>query len=471
MAKVLIIDDDPQFCQMWCLMAEQLGHEVASTQRLGDGLQKVRSELFDVVFLDVQMPDGNGLVDGLPQIRETSSCPEVIIITGFGTPDGAELAICSGAWDYVEKPASLDRMMLALLRASQYREAKSCKKTAIALKRCGIVGNSPSLEACLDQVAQAAGSDVNVLIKGETGTGKELIATAIHENSSRATGHFVVVDCAALPESLIESMLFGHRKGAFTGATHDREGLIKQAHDGTLLLDEVGELPFAVQKAFLRVLQERSFRPIGASSEIASNFRLIASSNRDLFKMVKAGDFREDLFFRLQTITLVVPPLRERLEDIPELVLHHVNRICSYYRIDTKGISPDFIDALESYEWPGNVRELIHVLERTITFTHDEPTLYAYHLPLYIRVKAARSAVSNARSPQEEAGSSAVPPPAPESIAGGGAIATIQQVRESAERQYLADLIRQVGRDVDKCCGLSGLSRARLYQLLKKYNL
>lgn len=471
MARVLIIDDDPGFCQMFCLMAEQLGHEVASAQRLRDGLEKVQREFIDVVFLDVQMPDGNGLVDGLPLIRGAASHPEVIIITGFGSADGAELAICNGAWDYVEKPASLEKMMLALLRASHYRDAKQCKKTAIALKRCGIVGSSPSLAACLDLVAQAAGSDVNVLIKGETGTGKELVATAIHENSSRAAGHFVVVDCAALPESLIESMLFGHRKGAFTGATQDREGLIKQADGGTLLLDEVGELPFAMQKAFLRVLQERSFRPIGAGTEITSNFRLIAATNRDLFEMVKRGDFREDLFFRLQTLTLMVPPLRARLEDLRELVLHHVNRICSYYRIDTKGISPDFIDALESYEWPGNVRELIHVLERTITLTRDEPTLYACHLPLYIRVKAARSAVSHAASPREETGAKPGGSPAPGSMAGEGAIATLQQAREKAERQYLVDLIRSIGRDIDKCCELSGLSRARLYQLLKKYDL
>jgi two-component system NtrC family response regulator len=472
MAKVLIIDDDSVFCKMFCLMAGQLGHKAVSAQRLHEGLQKVGNEPFDVVFLDVQMPEGNGLVDGLPQIRESASCPEVIIITGFGSPDGAELAIRNGAWDYVEKPASLERMMLPLLRASQYREEKACKKTPIALKRCGIVGNSPSLEACLNLVAQAAASDANVLIKGETGTGKELIATAIHENSSRAARDFVVVDCAALPESLIESMLFGHRKGAFTGATQDRDGLIKRADGGTLLLDEVGELPFAVQKTFLRVLHERRFRPIGAGTEIASDFRLIAASNRDLFDMVKAGDFREDLFFRLQTITLVIPPLRARREDIRELVLHHVSRICGFYRIDIKGISPDFIDALESFEWPGNVRELISVLERTITLTHDEPTLYAYHLPLYIRVKAARSAVFSTGLSSEEGKTSAAPAATLEGMTGGEAIATLQEARETAERHYLKDLIRLVGRrDIDKCCALSGLSRARFYQLLKKYDL
>ena len=469
LAKVLIIDDDPGFCQMFCRMAERLGHTAASAQRLGDGLQKLSREAFDVVFLDVRMPDGDGLVDGLPQIREAPSCPEVIIITGFGSQDGAELAICSGAWDYLEKPASLERMMLALRRASQYREAKVCRNTAMALKRGNIVGNSPGLARCLDLVAQAAGSDVNVLIKGETGTGKELIAAAIHENSPRAAGNFVVVDCAALPESLIESMLFGHCRGAFTGATHDRVGLIKQADGGTLLLDEVGELPFALQKAFLRVLQERRFRPVGSSREINSNFRLIAASNRDLFKLVKAGHFREDLFFRLQTITIVVPPLRTRVEDIRDLVLHHVHRICSYCRIDSKGISPDFIEALESYEWPGNVRELIHVIERTITLTRDEPTLYACHLPLYIRVKAARSSVSHT-SPALEGGDSP-PTPGPADTSGNPPLTTLQQVRESAERQYLADLIGSVGRDIDQCCRLSGLSRARFYQLLKKYEL
>lgn len=469
MAKVLIIDDDPEFCRVFCRMAGQLGHAAVSVQRLGDGLLKVYSEAFDVVFLDVRMPDGNGLVDGLPQIREAPSCPEVIIITGFGSQDGAELAICSGAWDYLEKPASLERMMLALLRASQYREAKACRNTAMALKRGNIVGNSPGLAGCLDLVAQAAGSDVNVLIKGETGTGKELIAAAIHENSPRAAGNFVVVDCAALPESLIESMLFGHCRGAFTDATHDRVGLIKQADGGTLLLDEVGELPFAVQKAFLRVLQERRFRPLGSSREINSNFRLIAASNRDLYQMVKAGHFREDLFFRLQTITIAVPPLRSRVEDIRDLVLHQVHRICRYCRIDGKGISPDFIEALESYEWPGNVRELIHVIERTITLTRDEPTLYACHLPLHIRVKAARNSVSH--SPAAQKASDSPPTPGSAGTSGNHPLTTLQQARESAERQYLADLIRSVGRDIERCSRLSGLSRARFYQLLKKYEL
>lgn len=472
MPKVLIIDDDPQFCRMFCAMAERLGYIVASAQSLHRGLEMVRSEPYDVVFLDVRMPDGNGLIEGLPQIRETESAPEVIIITGYGSPDGAEIAIRSGAWDYVEKPASLDRMKLPLLRAIQYREERRTKKTPVALKTCGIVGHSPQLMACLDMVAQAATTDANVLIKGETGTGKELIATAIHENSRRAQENFVVVDCAALPESLVESTLFGHKKGAFTGAVQERQGLIKRADGGTLLLDEVGELPLSLQKAFLRVLQERRFRPVGGTNEIASDFRLLTATNRDLFEMVKTGDFREDLFFRIQTITIVVPPLRERMEDIPDLVLHHVNRICGYYGIDSKGISPDFMEALQSYEWPGNVRELLSVIERILTLTRDEPTLYACHLPLYIRVKAARHAVSTQMADHDrkaeptEAASSHISPAPSAPIS-----SSLQEVRDNAERQYLMELLGQVGRDIEKCCRISGVSRARFYQLLKKYDL
>lgn len=465
MADVIIIDDDPQFSRMFCEMVGRMGHRVTSAQRLAEGLERVAAGSFDIVFLDVRIPDGDGLLDGLPRIRDSASQPEVVIITGYGDPDGAELAIRSGAWDYVEKPASLESMKLTLMRAVQYREEKKTRKAPIALKRCGIVGSSPKLMACLDLLAQASAVEANVLIKGETGTGKELFAHAIHHNSARSGRHFVVVDCAALPETLVESILFGHQKGAFTGATHDREGLIKQADGGTLLLDEVAELPLTTQKTFLRVIQERRFRPIGGVREFSSDFRLIACSNRDLFQMVREGTFREDLFFRLQTITLVLPPLRERLEDIPELVLHYVNKICTNYRMDTKGISPDFLEALKCYAWPGNVRELINVLERTISLTRDEPTLFAYHLPMYIRIRAARQAVHTSPPPRPAV------PTAPQPPEGSGSLPTLQSTREAAERAYLTQLMAEVGRDIQQACERSGLSRARLYQLLKKYEI
>ena len=245
----------------------------------------------DLVLLDVGLPDGNGL-DAIERLRGVESAPQIIIITDENSRNGAELAIRSGAWDYIQKPGSIHDITLSIIRALEYREQRNAEARAPAsrvLKLDGIIGKCPRMRNCFDLVAQAAANDINVLISGETGTGKELFASAIHNNSPRAQKPFVVLDCSALPETLVESILFGHDKGAFTGAEKAREGLVKQADGGTLFLDEVGELPFSVQKAFLRVLQERRFRPIGSAVEIDSDFRLIAATNRDLQNMVHEG--------------------------------------------------------------------------------------------------------------------------------------------------------------------------------------
>jgi len=262
MSRILIIDDDEGICATLSRIVKRLGHDAECAHTLKAGAQAAATGKVDVVFLDVNMPDGSGL-ELLPRITKLPSKPEVIIITGRGSADGAELAIKNGAWDYVQKPSSVKEMTLPLVRALQYREEKSSKKQMSVLRTDGIIGSSPALIQCLDRLAQAAGSDGNVIITGETGTGKELFSRAIHENSARCEGPYVIVDCTAIPESLAESTLFGHVKGAFTGADISAEGLIKQADGGTLLLDEVGELPLAVQKRFLRVLQVKRFRPVG----------------------------------------------------------------------------------------------------------------------------------------------------------------------------------------------------------------
>jgi len=250
MAIILIIDDDHLMCETMTRMVRRLGHETLAAETLAEGLALAAAHECDVVFLDVRLPDGNGL-DALPKIDALTCHPEVIIMTGFGDPNGAELAIKSGAWDYIEKSSSVKEITLSLERALQYRQQKTAvaqSRTVAALKRSQIIGNSPRLNACLDLVAQAAGSDVNVFITGETGTGKELFARAVHENSQRARGNFVVVDCTALPETLVESLLFGHEKGSFTGADKARDGLVRQAHCGTLFLDELGERPATVAR-------------------------------------------------------------------------------------------------------------------------------------------------------------------------------------------------------------------------------
>jgi two-component system NtrC family response regulator len=315
------------------------------------------------------------------------------------------------------------------------------------------------MEACMELVAQAAASDASVLITGETGTGKELFARAIHSNSARSCMPFVTVDCASLPPTIIESILFGHEKGAFTGADRTREGLIKQADGGTLFLDEVGDLPLSAQKAFLRVLQEHQFRPLGAKREIRSEFRVIAATNRDLGKMVQDGNFREDLLFRLRAFTIEASPLREHAGDIKELTFYYLNKICTRLGAETKGFSPEFIETLCAYNWPGNIRELVNALESALATAHDDSILFPKHLPMHIRIRLARDAILK----KEDI-------PLPQEMTG-----TLKERRDSAvkreERQYLQELMVITGGNIRKACEISGLSRVRLHVLLKKHSI
>jgi two-component system NtrC family response regulator len=461
MAHVLIVDDDLLVSEMLSDLVRRLGHDAVSAATLSDGLTEIRGGEYDLVLLDVHLPDGNGL-DALPDIRNARSAPEVIIVTGAGEVDGAELAIKFGAWDYIQKPSSMQDMMLPIVRALQYREESKARGGAVALDRAGILGDSPRMKACLDLLAQASSSDVNVLITGETGTGKELFAAAIHKNSARSGRSFVVVDCSSLPETLVESTIFGYTKGAFTGAAATRDGLIKQADGGSLFLDEVGELPLNVQKAFLRVLQERRFRPVGSGVEVQSNFRLIAATNRNLQQMVSDGLFRSDLLFRLKSFVIELPALQDRREDIKELVMHYIARHCEQRGIGLKGYSPEFLEALAVYPWPGNVRELLHALERALSAAYNEPTLFPKHLPEDIRIYLASSSLVKNGSPPTG--------PLP-SLREGDALPFLKDHREMRDRQYLEALMSQTDGSIKDACRISGVSRSRLYELLKRHRL
>jgi two-component system NtrC family response regulator len=266
MAKVLVIDDEVTIGALMSRVIERMGHIVEYAETIKTGMEAVREDDFDIIFLDVQLPDGNGL-NQLPVFQELPSAPEVIIITGFANSEGAEQALSNNAWDYISKPVSVGAITRAIQRALQYREERNNCRSRHTLNRIGIIGSSPKVKICLDTLERSARSCANILITGETGTGKELFARAVHFNSPRAEKNFVVVDCGALPDSLVENLLLGHAKGAFTGADKAEEGLIKRADGGTLCLDEVGELSFDMQKVFLRVLQERCFCPIGDTRE------------------------------------------------------------------------------------------------------------------------------------------------------------------------------------------------------------
>ncbi len=460
MDRILVVDDEELLLDTLVRLLRHAGYQVDGALTLKEGLARAAQENYDLIFLDVEMPDGNGLAS-IEDFKTVDSKPEVIIITGKGASDGAEQAILSGAWAYICKGGDLIKdLRLLATRALQYRAEKNKAARPIHLHRDHIIGNSPKLNQCLDLVAQAAASDASVLITGETGTGKELFAKAIHENSRRAAHNFIIVDCAALPENLIESTLFGHVKGAFTGAEQQREGLIRLADGGTLFLDEVGELPLHLQKVFLRVLQEQSFRPIGSLKEERSDFRLIAATNRNIEESIAQGLFRSDLYYRLQAFTLQIPSLAERKEDIALLTRHFINRLCKRLRLPPKIISPEFIEHLEEYDWPGNVRQLQQTLEQVFATTIQQNTLFANHLPKHFRIRHARADFVQQAAKSNIADSTR-----------GGTLPSWKEYKKHCEKQYIKELMTHCDGKIKTACEISKLSRARLYQLREKYGL
>ena len=468
MADILIIEKDRVSSDLLSNTVKGMGHETTCTHTLEDGLKELGSRSFDIVFLEVQMPDGNGL-DVLSEIIEKLPSPEVIIITDFSTPEDAEVSIEKGAWCYIKKPFSINEITLLIVSIIQYRQKKVGEKYSPDLRGKhfeGVIGSSPQIKFCKYLVASVATTDINVFIQGETGTGKELFASAVHNNSHRANKNFVIVDCTAIPSELVESILFGYKKGAYTGAVESREGLIKQADGGTLFLDEVGELPLSIQKSFLRVIQEHRFRPVGYQQEIGSDFRLIAASHRNLEDMARQKLFRDDLLFRLRSFTIEVPPLRSHPQDIKELAIYYTAKLCKQYGSAKKEFYLGFFNALEAYSWPGNVRELIHALESAIVSAQEEPFLFPRHLPTYIRVWLTRILVG-----KEIVADESIPAVTEDSKA----FLKLKDVREialdKAEQKYLNDLMSFTKGDIKKACQLSGLSKTRLYVLLKKHKI
>ena len=465
MAKILVIDDENAIGALMSRVIEQMGHSATYADTLKSGMQAVNEDNFDIVFLDVQLPDGNGL-DQLPVLREMPSRPEVIIITGFANSKGAEEALSSDAWDYIQKPISAVEITRCVQRALQYREERKICRPRQALKRTGIIGSNHKIRTCLETLERAAHSGSNIIITGETGTGKELFARAVHDNSPRAEKSFVVVDCGALPDSLVENLILGHAKGAFTGADKAEEGLIKRADGGTLLLDEVSELSLDMQKVFLRVLQERCFCPIGDTRETKSDFRLVAASNRNLSEMVKKGQFRDDLLFRLGSISIDIPPLRQRVDDIIELAEYHLTSLCDSYNVEPKEVSSEFFEDLQAYGWPGNVRELFSALDAALANALHETTIFARHLPQNLRIEVARSRFDR-QLPVKKAPTKRFDFTA--------ALPNWQKFRrahvEDGERVYLEALITLCQGNVMKAAQYSGLSRPHLYGLLRKYEI
>jgi len=464
MAHILIVDDSEVFCAVAAKVFQEMGHAVDVAYSLKAGLAAL-SPVHDVVFLDVSLPDGNG-IEAMPAFVRSPEPPEVIVITASADPEGAAEAVGFGAWDYVEKESSLEKLRQALLLALRHRGERHQVKPH-KIRREGLIGESPRLLACLERMARAAATDANILITGETGTGKERIARAVHQNSPRRSGPFVVMDCGSIPLHLVESTLFGHVRGAFTGADKDAPGLLRLAAGGTLFLDEVGELPAEMQKSFLRVLQERRYRPVGSEVELASDFRLVAATNKDLASMVPTGEFRSDLLYRLNVVEIRLPALRERVSDIPLLARFALERGDRDAAGAGRRLSGEFLAALAQYNWPGNIRELFNALETATVNSFGAATLYPKHLPAYIRQHLARRAVASWHpQPEEELD---------DAVATGGEFRSWKEQRNiavaTAARAYFTSLLRHVAGDVGRACRIASLSSQHFYATLKKYDI
>ncbi|MBN2322917.1 MAG: sigma-54-dependent Fis family transcriptional regulator [Spirochaetes bacterium] len=369
-ASVLVIDDEKAVVDYLGLLLRDKGYAVEEASSGKHGLNKIVKEKYDLVIVDLMLDEYSG-IDILKAACRQDNRPEVILITGHGSISSAVDAIKQGAFDFVTKPFDSKRMVITVQQALERKrlrdEVEALRKKVAQTTETGmIIGQSPEMRKLLDTAEMVARIDSTVLIQGESGTGKELIARAIHAKSERSKREFVPVNCGALPEALLESELFGYRKGAYTGAVHDRAGLFEEADGGTLFLDEIGDMPLPLQVKLLRVLQSGEVRRLGDNREKTVDVRIITANNRNLDMLVKEKKFREDLYYRLNVIPLTVPPLRERREDVPPLLISYLKVYCERFKRDIKGFSQDAIEFLIEYEWPGNVRELTNLVERIV---------------------------------------------------------------------------------------------------------
>ncbi len=466
MANVLVIDDEVCINHLVGRVLTPKGHSVQSAYNLAEGVESAISSNFDLILLDLVLPDGNGL-DSLPLFMDQQDPPEIIIITGVQDINGAKYAIETGVFDYLQKPLGINDIRLICDRALEFKALRSQRREVRLFKRDKIIGKNKKLEKCLEDTSRAAAVDTNVLITGETGTGKEAIARAIHENSPRSANNFVIVDCAALTNSLMSSTLFGHEKGAYTGAENRREGRVLMADKGTLFLDEIGELDMDAQKLFLGFLNDKCFYPLGAKHQVTSDFRLVSATNRNLEKEVAENRFRGDLYHRIAGKIIHLPPLRERKEDIRELVFYFVDRICHRMGLQTKKVYPEFIETLMCYDWPGNVRELMNNLDTAIVNFPEDPVLQPRSLPAKLRVAVFNEHIASAPSTVTAAPNVNADLFDKEELPYWKDLR--KQVIESLEKQYFQELFSRTGGRAKDMARLSDLSLPRIYALFKKY--
>jgi two-component system, NtrC family, nitrogen regulation response regulator NtrX len=442
MPNILIVDDEPGIRQSLKGVLEDEGYKTSSAQSGEACLETLAERAFDVILLDVWLPGIDGL-ETLQRIRDLDGAPEVIMISGHGTIETAVRATKLGAYDFLEKPLSLDKTLILVknaIAAKRLRQENRDLKKQLT-PRSTIVGNSIPMKALRQQIQLMAPTNGRVLIYGESGTGKELVAHAIHAQSLRKDETFVEVNCAAIPEDLIESELFGHRQGSFPGATTDKEGKFQKAHGGTLFLDEVGDMSLKTQAKVLRTLDEQRFTPVGSDEPVTVDARLIASTNKDLEEEISRGNFREDLFYRLNVIPFSVPPLREHKEDVPLLANHFLKEFSATYGRRTREITDDAIETLMRYAWPGNVRELRNVIERIVIMNPTITRFDRKHLPPLVHRDGSRRT--------------------------GAEFSTLHQARAAYERDYILKKLDENHGNVSRTAEVLGLERSHLYRKMK----
>ena len=445
--EILVVDDDPAHRTMLRTLLGEWGYTVFEADDGRTAIAHVRERFFDLILMDVRMLKMSG-IEALERIKAYNPAIPIIIMTAFSSVEAAVDALKKGAYDYLTKPLDFDKLKLIIGRAMEHNQLKAenrmLKQTlGRHFDRRSIIAQSPAMIRLLETVAQVAPSEATVLITGESGTGKELIAGALHYNSHRKDGPFVKINCAALTETLLESELFGHEKGAFTGAERRKEGCFVQAGGGSLLLDEVSEMTVTMQAKLLRVLQEREVVRVGGEKPLAVDVRVIGATNKNLAELVRQGDFREDLYYRLNVVGLSLPPLRARRADIPLLAQHFSDIFAERNSKTVKGFTPRAMDAVLKYDWPGNVRELMNAIERGVVLTRSE------YLDLAdLRITPAPAGSEAARGLTADAG------PAP---------------LEEVERVAILKALEMTGGNKSEAARQLGITRKTLHKKLKKY--
>ncbi|HBA60281.1 MAG TPA: hypothetical protein DCZ92_05605 [Elusimicrobia bacterium] len=453
--KILVIDDEAGMCSLINTVLSDEGYTVTATQKPQEGLALLKKDAFDLVITDLRMPKMDGM-EILQAVKSVSPAMPVILITAYSTVDSAVQAMKLGASDYVAKPfknAELCSAVDNVLEKSRLRAENARLRLELEEKYSfsNIVGNSARMREVFNYISRVAKAEVTAIIQGESGTGKELVARAIHFNGARRSGPFVAIHCGGLSETMLESELFGHVKGAFTDAIKDRKGLLETADGGTVFLDEVGDMPAPLQVKLLRFIQEREIRRLGSDATTSVDVHLIAATNKDLLAEVKAGRFRNDLYYRLAVVPIQMPPLRERMEDVPLLVRHFIQKYTGAAQKDAVTVSAEAMQAIMLYSWPGNVRELENIVQHAVAFLSGGKSITVEMLPQALSGAPARSASCAAadRSFREAKA----------------------QVVDSFEKAYIADLLKKTSGNITRASELAGMDRKNLQDLIKKHGL